>query len=245
MKKLTRKNILITIIIVILFAVLLLVLGKFNYKKYYTVETRIDKINSTTIVDAKALGWLRVQGTDIDTPIVEATDAVLESLETDYLWTSYYYHEGENRKVIYGHNIRNVTSEPEIRNSEHIRFEQLMSFVYYDFAKENLYIQYSDGKEEKLYKIYAVAFSGNIYEYGQSYSKEEVSEYIINTREESIYDYNVDVDENDELISLITCTRYFGIDGKTQFKVDARRVRENEKITKYSVEINANYDIIK
>ena len=144
-----------------------------------------------------------------------------------------------------GEPSEDVSSEPEIGNSEHIKFEQLMSFVYYDFAKENLYIQYSDGKEEALYKIYAVSFNDIAYEYGQSYSKKKINKYISDAKDISIYDYDVEVDENDKLISLITCTRYFGRYGKTQFRVDARRIRENEKISKYSVEINSNYDIIK
>ena len=60
-----------------------------------------------------------------------------------------------------------------------------------------------------------------------------------------IYNYDIDVNSKDKIISLITCTRYFGLYGKTQFRVDARMVRENEKIVKYKIETNQNYDIIK
>ena len=35
-------------------------------------------------------------------------------------------------------------------------FENLPSFLYYDFAKDNKYIQYSDEKNNYLYKIYAI-----------------------------------------------------------------------------------------
>ena len=66
--------------------------------------------------------------------------------------------------------------------------------------------------------------------------------YIKEAKEDSIYDYDVDVNSSDEIISLITCTRYFGLNGKTQFRVDARKLRENEKIEKYSVSTNQNYD---
>ena len=61
----------------------------------------------------------------------------------------------------------------------------------------------------------------------------------------SLYDFDAEVDSSDHLISLITCTRYFGLNGKTQFRIDAREVRKNEKIKKYSVYTNENYDIIK
>ena len=216
-----------------------------DYQPYYTIESRISNIDNTKIADSPAIGWLRVQGTNIDTPIVKRTDKVEESVGYNYLWLSEYYFENENRKVIYGHNIRNVSSYPEVGNKDHIKFEQLVSFAYDDFAKENLYIQFSDGKEEKLYKIYAVTFNNQSEEYGKSYKKEELKDYIKQVKYNSIYNYDVDVNEDDELISLITCTRYFGRYEKTQFKVDARRVRKNEKINKYSVETNSNYDIIK
>ena len=217
---------------------------KMSYTPYYNLEERNSKIQETNIEGNQAYAWLRVQGTDIDTPIIPITSS-LNSSFADYLWTSGEYVEGENRKVIYGHNIRNVSSYPDITNPGHNRFEQLVSFAYYDFAKENLYIQYNDGKEENLYKIYAVTFNNEADEYGQSYVMEDVADYIHSAKYNSVYNYDVDVKDTDELIALITCTRYFGAYEKTQFRVDARKVRKNEKILKYNVETTSNYDIIK
>ena len=246
MKK-SRLIVGIGIIIIVITCLVLYFISKkdINYTDYYSIESRISKIKDTKIADSPAIGWVRVQGTNIDTPMVIRTDEVEESVGYNYLWLSEYYFENENRKVIYGHNIRNVSAYPEVGNTEHIKFEQLVSFAYYDFAKENLYIQFSDGNDEALYKIYAVTFNNLGDEYGQSYKKENLDNYIKEVKYNSIYNYDVDVTKDDELISLITCTRYFGKYEKTQFKVDARRVRENEKINKYSVESNSNYDIIK
>lgn len=242
-----KQNIIVLFFGLIILAVIiaLFAFSKSEEKDFYTLDPRNNKIKETSIGDSKAYAWLRVQGTDIDTPIVSLTSSLDEDIKADYLWTSAYYEEGENRKVIYGHNIKNVSSYPDIVNKEHFRFEQLVSFAYYEFAKENLYIQYSDGNEEALYKIYAVTFNNIGDEYGQSYKKEELDNYIKDVKYNSIYNYDVDVNKDDELISLITCTRYFGAFEKTQFKVDARRVREKEKISNYSVETNSNYDIIK
>lgn len=215
------------------------------YHEYYSLESRNGEILNTNIDNAQAFAWVRVQGTNIDTPVLPLNDKLESDINADYLWMSNYYKEGENRLVIYGHNVRNVSSRPEIVNPEHFRFEQLMSFSRYDFAKDNLYIQYSDGKNEYLYLIYAVSFNDGRIEYGQSYKEDkELKEYISSVRYNSIYDYDIEVSEKDELISLITCTRYFGVYEKTQFKVDARKLRENEKIIKYNVETNSNYDII-
>lgn len=224
---------------------LFLIFNRKDSSPVYSLESRLTSINNTSVLDSDTIGWLRVQGTNIDTPIVTLTESVSDSVDGDFLWLSSYYSFDENRKVIYGHNIRNISNEPEIGNSEYIRFEDLMSFVYYGFAKDNLYIQYSDSDGESLYKIYAVSFNYTYLEYGQSYEKSKVSDYIEDAKKASIYDYDVDVDEDDDVISLITCTRYFGVSGPTQFRVDARKVRDNEKIVKYSVETNSNYEKIK
>lgn len=245
MKKIRKNKFMYLFLIVILIIIILFFIKLFVKGDYYKLSSRLDKINSYKVDDSYALGWIRVQGSDIDTPIISVTSLVSADLKADYLWTSSYYEEKENRKVIYGHNIRNVSNEPDIVNKEHIRFEQLLSFVYYDFAKDNLYIQYTDGEDEALYKIYAVSFNDSSEEYGFSYSVSEVGDYIKRARENSLYKYDIDVNQDDEIISLVTCTRYFGAYEKTQFRIDARRVRRNEKINKYSVEITSNYDIIK
>lgn len=247
--KINKKRFVIVIILVI---ILLSIIGigivrgieELIYEPYYEIEKRDQNIKDTKYYDSQAYAWVRVQGTNIDTAVVHKTDEVDADIKIDYLWTSSNYEEGENRKVIYGHNVRNVSSYPELGNEDHFRFEQLMSFSYYDFAKENLYIQYNDGTGDSLYKIYAVSFNDGHIEYGQSYDKETTAEYIENARYESLYDYDVLVDENDELISLITCTRYFGLMEKTQFRVDARKVRANEKIVQYEVTKTSNYNVI-
>jgi len=211
---------------------------------YYQPETRHKQAAVTTVEDSITIGWIMVQGTNIDYPIVYETNSVYEGL-SDYAWVSNYYVEGENRMVIFGHNVLNISNKPIIGDKNHTRFEQLMGFVYEDFAKENLYIQYSHDGADELYKIYAVSFEEYEEDMGKSYNDlEELDQYIQNARKNSIYDYDVDVDARDQLITLSTCTRFFGKDGKSTFKVDARKVRDGEKISNYGVQKNKNYDIL-
>lgn len=247
MKK-KRKIILFLAIILFIFIIVSLFLYyhfEINYKRYVTFDSRIDNLNNYKVANSELVGWIQVQGTDIDYPII------IENIEAsqsgiDYLWYPYTNVKGENRETIYGHNILNVSSNPLIRNPNHTRFEQLLGFVYYDYAKDNLYIQYTKDNKDEIYKIYAVSFLYKFEEGGEtSNNEEEITNYIENAKKNSIYDYDVDVNSNDHIISLITCTRYFGVSGKTTFKIDARKLRKNEKIKKYSVEPNQNYDIIK
>ena len=192
--------------------------------------------------DYLTVGWLQVQGTNIDFPVLNSQAASIEDVDINYLYRSSYYESGENREVILGHNIINVSSNP-IRNMASLKdFEGLLVFTYDDFAKENLYISYTKDGVTELYKIYAIGF----YDYISSEelgfdNDEDIKNYIKEAKKESIYDYNVDVNENDKLISLKTCTRYFGLNDRNAFIIDARKVRENEEIIKYEVKTNENY----
>ena len=230
--------------LVILLGIILILSFKSPKEDYYSPDSRVDQVRTTIVEDSETIGWINVQGTDIDYPVVYETNLVYLGLK-DYLWLSNRYIEGNNRIAIYGHNIKNVSSKPLITNEDHTRFEQLLSFVYYDFAKENMYIQYSSGGKDELYKIYAVGFYDKQDEEGKYLdNKEEIKSYIETAKDTSIYDYSVEVKEDDFLISLITCTRFFGANEKTTFRVDARKVRTGEKINKYSVQKNQNYDIL-
>lgn len=255
MRKRNKKNKLntrIMIVFIIAVVILLAVEGiklyrQYSYKiPYYEIEDRVEKVNDSLLGTQVPIGWIRVQGTNIDYPLVYESNSIYETGD-DYIWTTYVPNgEGENRMAIYGHNLRNVSSEPLIADPSQTRFEQLMSFTDYDFAKENQYVQITmDGKNE-LYKIYAVGFVTNEEDTGYyTENEQEVETYVKNAKENSLYDYDVDVTGTDRIISLITCTRFFGLDGPTQFRVDIRKVRDDEKITKTKVTTTDKYDIIK
>jgi len=72
----------------------------------------------------------------------------------------------------------------------------------------------------------------------------DVEEYVKSSIERSIYKYNVDIKENDNLITLITCTRLEGYADK-EFVINAREVRKKEGINNYHVEETSNYEAIK
>lgn len=188
-------------------------------------------------------GWLRVQGTNIDYPVIYTSNTLeLNNIVEDFVWR---LEEDENlldRTVILGHNIRNVSSNPLITDKEHTRFEQLMSLVYYDFAKENQFIQYTKNGKDYIYKIFSVSFI-NDYDlrYSGYLSKNDLKEYIKQAIEDSYFKYDVEVDENDKIITLVTCTRFFSGNTSYQFKVEGKLLDEEEKLKLSKVTINDNY----
>ena len=251
MKKFSKSYLLIALIAVI---IILLGLGFFkDTKPIYKIEDRkakfeaakkeFDDDNTTTV------GWLRVQGTNIDYPIVSLEDyndlATLSSITNNYLINNNSNEYLYNKVDILGHNIINLSSNPRINSPNFTKFEGLMAFIYPNFVKDNKYIQYRVNGKDYLYKIYAVriqdSYKGIETLALTNYTKKETKEYIDKVKKESIYKFNVDTRDDDNLISLITCTRFFGPDKEAAFVVDARMLRQKEKARNYTVKTTDNY----
>ena len=202
--------------------------------------------------DAKGyatIGWLRVQGTNIDAPIIkyDSMEGMEEVNKEDFLWNEYPEEKIQKRVNIQGHNILNLSAKPEVGLDYFTRFENLMSFVYIDFAKENQYIQYTVDGKNYLYQIFAVYFDEvyNLDLYNpDEYSDEEVEEFIQRSLDKSLYKYDVEVNKNEKVISLITCTRMYGND-KKQFLVVGKMIDNDSKTTNYEVKENPNYKEVK
>lgn len=243
MKVLLKDNKKVSIILIILVITIVV----FIFRPYYRIKNRTDKMDEykTDNVTDKPLGWVRVQGTNIDFPIYYYDDIEdISDPKYDLGWSFEENRKLVNRTVILSHNMRNVSSKPLINNKEHARFEQLMAYIYYDFVKKNKYIQYSIDGNDYLFKIYAVYLQKEEQVELKNINKKRKIDYIKTSKENSYFDFKVDVNENDKLLTLVTCTRFFG-DSNYSFVVDARQVRKLEIIKNYKVTEKSNYNKIK
>ncbi len=243
-----------SVVILITTVLCLLLVGGFliyyliNENKYYEIESRTNKVIEKAKNDEKGyktIGWLRVQGTNIDYPVLYAPNYDFTLDMDDFVWTEADFEELNNITYIRGHNILNLSQKPLIADSMNNRFEQLMSFTYLDFVKNNKYIQYTLNGEEYLFKIFAVSYpvTSDLDLYNNSkYTKKELKKYIDQAKKDSIFDFDVNVNSNDKIISLITCTRMLG--SNYSFKVDARLVRRFENIKNYDVKKTKKYNKI-
>lgn len=228
---------------------LALVAGSFLLKDYlfpyYKIEGRVsyvkEKISETA---GNVLGWIRVQGTNIDYPIVDVTTKNKSNEGYDYAWMNDPVNYLTDHIEVLGHNIQNVSSYPLIANPNHIRFEQLLGFVYIDFAKANQYIQLTIGDKDYLYRIYSVAFV-RAEDKESTLEADQMESYINQAKKDSYFDFNVDVSKDDKLLTLITCTRFFGPTTEYEFKVEGRLVRKFEKVVKNEVKEKDEYQEIK
>lgn len=247
MTKMVKKS----VVILVTAVLCLLILGGFliyyliNENKYYEIESRVDNVAKEVKKDKegyKTVGWIKVQGTNIDYRVLYAPGFDFTLDMDSFAWTDADFKELNNLVFIQGHNVLNLSTTPLVANEYHGRFEQLMSYTYLDFVKINKYIQYTFNGEDYLYKIFAVSYPYTAdldFPNKKKYSKKKLEKYIKEAKESSIFDFDINVNGNDKIISLVTCTRMFG--RSYSFKVDARLVRKYEAINNYDVKKTKEY----
>ena len=145
--KKVNKRLVITIGVVVTFLLILFLIFLFGRKlfekDYYVVQSRVNNIEeySKDVPDGfETVGWLQIQGTNIDYPLLYNSEWNYPGSMDGYGKMAYYEKGFHNHFEISGHNLFNLSSEPLLKDQLFTRFEELMSFVYYDFAKENKYI---------------------------------------------------------------------------------------------------------
>lgn len=245
-----KKNLLLILIIIIIFVIACFLLIYLNSGEVsdFTIIDESSKIEEAKTYGDDVVGWVRVEGTNIDLPLIARNNVKDISVgEYEFAWTNSFPDEKSNHFTFISHNIRNVSSNPIIGDDTMTYFEQLMSFIYPDFAKENQFIEFTgpDG-ETAIYRIYGVALvdEDQSMSYYDTFDEEELDEYIKKVKDESMYTMNVDVTSSDMLLTLYTCTRFYGATTDYSFRVDARKLREGENMKYSTVETNKNYEEI-
>lgn len=217
----------------------------------FKVESRVENIEKSKKKFSRfgsVSSWIKVQGTNIDYPVLYYPNGNFNEIVDDFAWTEADYN-GKLNNIVYlsGHNIKNLSSNPLIADESNNRFEQLMSFTYLDFVKDNQFIQYTINGQDYVYRIYSISYvpSYELDLYNQSsYSEEMMKKYIAQTKAKSIFEFDTDVNENDYIISLDTCTRMYGPRTSYHFRVNGRLLRKNERIKKVKVKQTSKYDEI-
>lgn len=229
--------------ILILFLIFLLIKNIFMPEKVIfesvSHDSEISKMEKKyNNSDYDVIGWIDVAGTNLNMPILRAIHESGDYPVTmeKYAWSLSDKKKYYNFMAIFGHNLMNL-GVPKKSDSSFKRFEELMSFIYEDFAKEHKYFQYTINGKTYVYKIFSVDidYASTIYEFPKhGASKNEMKSLIKEFKDNSIYKYNVDVNEDDDILVLTTCTRLFAEEGYYDMLVAGKRIESNEKATDYS-----------
>lgn len=241
---------LIALSILFVFFMFLSLVGRNN--DVFKVESREKSFVQAREKDTEhfeTMGWIRVQGTNIDYPVRRILD---ENYGRPINGESYAWSTNDGTKLdkkidVSGHNILNLSSNPVMKDEMFIYFEELMNFVYYDFAKENQFIQLNVNGEDYIYKIFSVNFLKvfDVNRFSRSGNEDEdVAEFLDMLDKGNFYDYDTDVNDDDKIITLHTCTRFYGRDLTLNFSVTGRLLRDGEKIELSDVDKTDKYDEI-
>lgn len=164
--------------------------------------------NALKQVNSETVAFLKVNGTEIEYPIVKTTNNdfyLKHSFDKTYNAAGWIYTDYKNKLdgtdkniVIYGHNRKNGTMFSSLRN--------ILNKNWYE-NEENLKIQLITESENFIYEVFSIyqiekesyylqtAFSNN----------EQYSSFIKTLKNRSIKDFNVDVTFEDQILTLSTC----------------------------------------
>lgn len=183
------------------------------------------------------IGWLTIPGTNIDYPVMQhpEKDYYLHrnfQKQDEFSGTLFVDYKGKITKdsmpqntIIYGHNMLYKYQFSALMNYKHnINFLKLSPVIEFDTLYSN-----------NQYKIISV-FMTNIYEeHGEVFdythkiyftNPDEFFDYVLQSKDRSIYETGVDVQYGDELVTLSTCDQDTGFEAR--LVVVARKVRPNE-----------------
>lgn len=185
-------------------------------------------------LNSDVVGWISIPNTPIDYPVTQTTN------------NSYYLHHNINKEsnssgcpfvdyrnvikpgelsrctLIYGHHRRNGTMFAKLKNYNDI-----------EFYKENPVIRFDTVYDRNEWVIFAnlrtstQASSGKTYQYIRTEFKddEDFMDFVSDLRERSLIDTPVDVNADDEILLLSTCS--YERSG-WRLIIAARKLRESE-----------------
>ncbi len=219
----------------------------FNNTKYYGVEFPEgikEEYKDLYAQNQDFAGWLTVPGTCIDTPCYQTQYPDQYYLKHDNYdqYTKYgipYLDPGSKittlsrNTVIYGHNF-----------DDGLIFDELHNYQDPEYYKQYPIIEFSTPYKDYKFKIIA-AFHSNgdssgdkdgyedylFYYVATEFGNQSMEKFIKEIEQRSYIHTGVDVNADDKLITLSTCTYFFDRNGKLEnarFAVIGRLVREGE-----------------
>lgn len=223
-----KKLIIITIIIVYLFIISLL----FNYLTLNMNNTNINSDENITLIDEPianlgptneeiineyindynnqdVVGEIKIVNTNYKKAIMQGDDNDyylnhLENGTSSYMGSIYLDFridiENDNKLLVFGHNSDTID----------MPFKILENYYSEDYYKGHKYIQITTKNKTRSYEIYSVFVEVSDFSYMKTdfVNKEDWYNHIKNFKDKSMYDTGIEINENDNILILQTCSTH-------------------------------------
>lgn len=189
----------------------------------------LDEYASLYAENKDTIGWLKIDGTEIDYVVMQAPDEINKYLRNDFYGKSstrgclfvdeYCDIDTSDNLIIYGHNMHNGTM-----------FADLLKYASEDFGLEHSTIHFDTIYEKHDYELVAAIYTDldgdeetgfRYYEYVGANDEESFEKYCDFIEKNRLYDTGVTLRPGDRILTLSTCS-YHSDDGR--FILVARRL---------------------
>lgn len=178
-----------------------------DYWDYMSVPFMEVNFNQLIEKNADTVGWIKVDGTKVNYPIVQTTDnsyylshAFNKSNNVGgWIFADYrndFTDFGRNT-IIYGHNMNNKTM-----------FGSIPSMLYSGYLNNssNYYIKISTPTSNTIWKVFSIyTIEPEVYYIKTGFYSEDFGNWLNTIKGRSIYDFGISVSEDDKVLTLSTC----------------------------------------
>ncbi|SFR80884.1 sortase B [Anaeromicropila populeti] len=169
-------------------------------------KTVMKKYEKLLKLNKEVIGWVKIENSQINYPIVQHEDNTYyltkASNQEDSSYGSIYldYRNEpdfqDHNNIIYGHNMKDGSM-----------FHNLINYKDEDFFEKNKIIVVSDLYEEFSCQVFAVyVVDASTEKTYVKYTEEDFLDYIKECKERSLFKTDINVQEDDRIITLITCS---------------------------------------
>lgn len=180
--------------------------------------------NSLKEKNSDTVAWIKVEGTDIDYPVVQAenNDYYLNhSFDKSENGAGWVFADYKNKLdgldkniVIFGHNRRDGSMFSTLKN--------ILKPEWYN-NENNRYVTFITEQENIKYEVFSVYQTENEdYYIKTNFTENEFSSFLKTIQNRSIKKYNVDINENDSILTLSTCAN----DNKYRVVLHAKKINK-------------------
>lgn len=178
-----------------------------DYWDYLSVPFMDINFNELLNKNPDTVGWIKVEGTKVNYPIVQSTDNeyyLSHAFDRSnniggWIFADYRvdFEDFGKNTIIYGHNMNNKTmfgSIPWILNDSYLK------------NSNNYFIKISTPTTNTVWKVFsAYTIEPEVYYLKTNFNSEPYDKFLNTIKNRSIYNFEIDVSTDDKILTLSTC----------------------------------------